>query len=484
MSEPTSLFAPSLRGTTLAILLVVGLSAFEGLAVAAALPQIAAALGAIELLPWVITSYLLTSGVATLAAGMLVDQYGPRRVYRTSLVLFVLGSVAAGVAPGMGVLVAARALQGIGAGALGAVALTAVGLVFPRRLVPRAFAANANVWGVMSVGGPAIASGMLLFASWRWIFLLNLPLGGWAMWMGWSAFPDTPPAGATGRHRLPLGDLAVLSVFTLALLSAVDALGPASVVWGGVAAATGAWLLHTGRRSEAALLQPRHLLQRPLGPLNQGVGLLLVGAIGLQSFVPLLMRAGRAVGAAEAAWSLLFFTVGWTSGANLGSRLAERRNAPFVLRRGAALVPISLLALAGVAWASLPGPLVFASLFGAGLGMGMATNSALALLRDLAPDHELGRATAAHQYQRTVGMALGNAFVGAVLLLVVGQLTGDVEQLRAALDASDAAPVDPAVREAIRVGYAGAALAGAVVSALAWPLLATVTAAPQPAPAR
>jgi len=482
VTEPTSLFDPRLRGTTVAILLVVGLSAFEGLAVAAALPQLAAALGALELLPWVITSYLLTSGVATLAAGSLVDQWGPRRVYRVSLVVFVAASVVAGVAPSMELLVAARALQGAGAGGLGAVALTAVGLVYPRKLVGRAFAANANVWGVMSVGGPAIASALLVLASWRWLFLLNLPLGAVAMATGWSAFPDAPAREAEGGRRLSLVDLGLLGVFTLALLRAVDALGPASLGWGALALGLGAWLLHRGRRHPDALLQPRHVLQRPLGPLHQGVALLLVGSIGLQSFVPLLLRAGRGAGAAAAAWSLLFFTVGWTSGANIGSRWAERTSPYHVMHRGAALVPVCMALLSAATFLQAPLPVLFALLTGTGIGVGMATNAALSLLRDLAPDRELGRATAAHQYLRTIGMALGNAFVGAVLLMVVGQLTGDMEQLRAALDAAPgAAPPTAAVRHAIETGYGWAALAGAGVAALSWPLLWTTRAA-QPAP--
>jgi MFS family permease len=467
--DPTSLFDPRLRGTTIAILLVVGLSAFEGLAVAAALPQIAASLGGLELLPWVITSYLLTSGVATLAAGVGVDQWGPRRIYRGSLLLFIGGSLLAGVAPTMELLVAARAVQGVGAGGLGAVALTAVGLVYPRKLVAHAFAANANVWGVMSVGGPAIASVMLLVASWRWLFLLNLPLGGVAVLLGWSAFPARAATDGPARS-VPLFDLGLLTAFTLALLRAVDALSLESLAWGALALVSGAALLHRGRTRDDALLKPRHALLPPLGPLHHGVALLLVGAIGLQSFVPLLMRAGRGAGAAEAAWSLLFFTVGWTSGANIGSRWADRVGPHAVLHRGATLVPLAVGSLAATAFLRLPGPVVFAVLFATGLGIGMATNSALSLLRDLADDAELGRATAAHQYLRTVGMALGNAFVGAVLLLVVGQLTGDVEQLRQALDAASTAPA-PAVRDAIQTGYAWAAAAGTGVTLIACLLL-------------
>ncbi len=158
MSEPTHLLHESVRRVTLSVLTLVGLSAFEGLAVAAALPQVAADLGDVELLPWVITAYLLFSGVSTGAAEALADRIGLRVVFRAAVVLFVSGGVLAGFAPDMRLLVLARMLQGAGAGAVNAVGLTAVGAVFPQRLVARAFAANSIVWGVMSVAGPGLAA--------------------------------------------------------------------------------------------------------------------------------------------------------------------------------------------------------------------------------------------------------------------------------------------------------------------------------------
>ncbi len=472
VSAPTSIFDPRVRGATLAILLTVALSAFEGLAVAAALPQLAADLGGVALLPWVITSYLLTSGVATIAAGALVDRVGVARVFRVSVAVFTVGGVLAGIAPTMPLLVAARVLQGIGAGAVNAVGLSAVGLVFPRRLVGRAFAANTTVWGVMGVAGPAITAGLLAVASWRWVFLVNLPLGLLALAVGWRALPG-PRQDATGSARLDPLNLALLTGFTLLSLVAVDALDWRSVPSLVGAVACGALVLRRNRGRSDALVAPRHTVTQPLGPLAWAIALLLVGAIGTQSFVPLLVSGARGGGPALTAWSVLFFVIGWTSGANVASRLMDRHEPFSVTLAGAALVPPALLGIGLAAGASASLVWIFGLLVVAGSGMGATTNSGLTLLQALVPTAELGRATAAHQFIRNQGFAVGNALVGAVLLLVVARATGDVELVRGVLAEGGDVDADGAVATAIESGFATATLVGAAVAALAIvPLLA------------
>ena len=99
--------------------------------------------------------------------------------------------------------------------------------------------------------------------------------------------------------------------------------------------------------------------------------------------------------------------------------------------------------------------------------MGLGTNTALSEVRDLAPDGELGRATAAHQFVRNLGFLLGNALFGALLLLVVGALTGDVESVRNVLGEGSSLDPDPAIASAIATGFATAATVSAAVAALA-----------------
>ena len=463
MQQPTSLFDPRLRGATSAILLMVALSAFEGLSVAAALPQVAASLGRVELLPWVITAYLLTAGVTTVAAGSLVDRVGVGPVFRGSVALLTLGGLLSGIAPDMVTLVLARAIHGAGAGAVNAVGLSAVGLVFPRPLVGRAFAANTNVWGLMSVGGPALAAVLLTVASWRWIFLLNVPLGLLALGVGWSAFP-TQATRRAGSMRLV--DLGLLGLFTFFVLFAVDALDLRSLPAALGAVICAVVVMRRNRGQADAVIAPRHAIDAPLGPLAWGIGLLLMAGIGVQTFVPLFVRGGRGGGMAVTAWSVLFFVVGWTAAANVVSRLHGRVHPLTVMLVGATLLGGSLFGIAAGALGSWPLAVVFALMFFAGGGIGGSTNAALTLIRELVEDGELGRATAAHQFVRNLGFAMGNALVGSVLLAVVGALTGDLERMRKVLDDVEAG-VDPEVASAIQVGFAAAAAASGLVAWLA-----------------
>ncbi len=468
----TSVFAPELRAAMVSLLTIVALGAFEGLAVAAALPQVAGDLGGVDLLPWVLTTYLLVAGVATVVAGALVDRHGVRPVFRWSVVVFVLGAVLASVAPSMEFLVAARVLHGIGGGATNATALAAVGLVFPRHLVGRAFAVNATVWGVMSVAGPGIAAGLLLVASWRWIFLVNIPLGALALWLGNRSLPADPPAGATaGRGRIDLVALALLTVFSVGSLVAFDQLAWSSLVALAIALAAGAAVMRRMRGRPDALVAPRHVLSAPLGPLAWAIALLLIGGIGTQLYVPLYVSAGRGVDAAVAAWSVMFFTLGWTTGAQVSSRLMDTRGPQQVTTLGATVVAPACALVATVAFLGAPLWVVFAALTVAGFGMGTSTNSALTLLRLLAPDEELGRATAAHQYIRSQGFAGGSALGGAVLLLVVATQTGDVEAVRGLLAGEGVmqggVDLGASVAAAVRDGFATAALVCAGVAVLA-----------------
>ena len=177
MAAPTvreSIFSPETRGLTIAVMACVGIIAYNNLAVAAALPEVGSDLGNVALLPWTISAELLTSGVAILAAGPLVDSLGPRRVFRWSVVAFILTSMACGIAPSMVGLVGARALQGVAAGLLFTVTMTVIGLSYETDRRARVFAANSIVWGVMSVAGPSVAALMVAVVDWRGVFFFNV----------------------------------------------------------------------------------------------------------------------------------------------------------------------------------------------------------------------------------------------------------------------------------------------------------------------
>lgn len=443
---------------------MVALAAFESLAVAAALPDLAADLGSLELLPWVITAYLLLSGIGAVVAGPLIDAVGVRVMFRLAVVVFMAGSAAAAFAPSMPGLIAARVVQGAGSGVLLAVGLAAVNLIYPSHLVGRAFAANSSVWGIMGVAGPGIAALLLSVASWPWIFLVNLPLGTLALIVGWRVMPG--PLEGAERPSIDYLGIAMVFVFNAMLLLAVDGLGPASAGWLGIAITVAALYLRRARRLEHPVMRLRHLVGAPFGLLAGSVALVVGGGISVHSFFTVYVRGARGAGASLTAWSVMFFVVGWTAGANLSSRLLDRMADTAVMRLGMSLSTASLVVVGAVAAATGPLPLLFAAMFTTGAGVGLTTNAGLTLLRELASAKEIGRATAAQQFYRNLGFSLGAAMGGAVMLLVAGRAPGGLDGVRQLLAGANVG-ADPVLADAIGRGFATTAAAGTAVAAAA-----------------
>ena len=248
----------------------------------------------------------------------------------------------------MPLMVLARVVQGAGAGLISAVGLAAVGLVYPARLISRAFAANATVWGAMGVAGPGIAALLLTTLNWRWIFLVSVPLGLAALAAGWRVLPG--PAGER-QVKVDSRGVILLTVFSIAMVVGVDRLD----IWSAVAV--------------TVLLIVGYLYWPYLG-LALGIGFLVAGAIAAETYVPLYVRGARGGGPALTAWSVLFFTVGWTLGANVAGRLADRLPETSLTISGFSVTVPALVGLWAAASARAPLWVVFTLLVLAGSGVG------------------------------------------------------------------------------------------------------------------
>ncbi len=457
-----SVLSRDLLPASIAIFSTSALASFQALGIAAALPDIAADLGDISLLPWVITAFLLLSTLATVVAGPFIDAIGVARMFRIAVVMFASMGFAAAFAPSMAVLVALRCLQGAGAGLILATGTAAVSLVYPQHLVGRAFAANATVWGVMGVAGPAIAALILTVLSWHWIFFVNLPLGVIALIAGWKVLPGPfgEPAG-----RIDVVGILLVAAMTVATLFAVDALSAESLLWlGGAGLALILYNLHANRVSRP-VVRLEHIVPQPYRGLALSTALMLTGTFAMSDYIPLFIRAGKAGSPALTAWSVLPLTVGWTVGATLASRLADRHSESGIVVLGF-LINIPSLALAWfLATADASLALSFLAFFTAGIGVGMATNAALTLLRSFTDSAQMGRVSSAHLFARNQGFTFGAAVGGAVLLFVVTGRLGDLELVRELISSTDPSAL-PGAAEAVRAGFATSVAVGVGLSAL------------------
>ncbi len=420
------------------MVVVQGLAAFDGMAVIAALPSIAADLGDVSLLPWVSTAYLGTSAVAVLIGGPIIDAIGVRRTFRITGLWFLIASAGAAVAPSMPLLVAVRVVHGFGGGLVMAVVLATVGIAYPASLRRRAFAAVSMVWGVMSFGGPALAGLLLAVGGWRFVFAVQLPLTTLALAVGWSTLPGTrrrPTAISTDWVGV-----ALISSVVVLLLAAVGQIGIRWSVSGGSAAlavAAGAvYWWHAGRVNEPILART-HITRFPLAWVHLTAGLVMIAGLAVENYLPLYVQLTRGRSVEFAAFSITFLSVGWTSGSFIFSRLLSHWRESAVILLGAVL-SVPSLAAAGLLVARegsltwILGTFVFV-----GLGVGFVSTASQTLMQAASDESEMGRVNAAHQFVRNLSITLAVALGGAVILSVVDAQVGDVETVRGVLAGED-----------------------------------------------
>jgi len=338
------------------------MATIDGSIVNVALPTVTADLGStIGGAEWIVSTYLLVISATLLAAGRLGDVAGHRRVFVGGLALFTVASGLCGLTGTLGALVAARALQALGAAAMMAIAPAVVTAVFPAAQRGRALGAVTSVVAVGLTAGPPLGGILVQHLSWRWVFLVNLPVGVLGALWAWRALPETAgPRGAAG------------------LSGAAAALRHRDVATGALAG-----LLSYAALFTAAVMNPFYLAQlRGLGP--QALG-------GMLTVVPVALSLASTPG-------------GW-----LADRFPTRLQAPAAMAvLGAGL---GGLAEAG-AGVSLPGFAARAALLGLGMGLFQPPNNS-AVMGSLPREH-LGVGGGLLATARNLGMAGGIALAGAL----------------------------------------------------------------------
>lgn len=451
------------------VLASTAMNAFEGLAVATVLPDIATDLGRVDLIGWVVTAYLIPSAVIGVAAGSLVDSVGARRTYRLGVAGFIVGSVASALAPTLFTLIAVRAIQGASSGMVISAGLSSIGIALPERLRGRALAAASTVWGVLGIGSPAIGALINQFSGWRSVFWVIVPIAVVAGAAGWNSAPTAVRSAKDdgGRAAFDWTGLALLAIFTTSVILGLSkvALSSVPVLMGAVGVA--AMLLWWVGRARAPLfvgsevLGGRYLLPN-LAPFGA-----MAAVPGFNSFIALYARISGNQQGLWAAIGILGVTLGWTIGANVASRALDSRPERSVIAAGYGLM-ISGLIVVALSATRVWLPVVYGGLFIAGLGVGTTTNASFLLLQRIAPESSMGRASSMHQYLRAVGVTIGVAVLGAVIFATVEARAGTTEQLRDALagpEGSDGSEVliDEVAADALAGGMSFAALSGVVV---------------------
>ncbi|WP_413232755.1 MDR family MFS transporter [Mycolicibacterium sp. 050158] len=400
------------------VLLGMLLAALDQTIVATALPTVVADLGGAGHQSWVVTSYLLASTIVTAIVGKLGDLFGRKTVFQAAVVFFLAGSVLCGLASSMSMLVASRALQGIGGGALMVTAMAVIGEVIPLRDRGRYQGALGAVFGVTTVIGPLLGGFFTDHLSWRWAFWVNVPVALVVLLVGAAAIP---PLARTAKPIIDYAGILFVGLGASGLTLATS--------WGGgeypwsspviiglfvASAAALAVFVRVELRAVEPIL-PIRLFASPVFTvcciLGFIVGFAMLGAL---TFMPTFMQFVDGVSATESGLRTLPMVVGllltsMSSGATVG-RTGRYKVFPVA---GTAIMALAFFLLSGMNQTT-PTWQQSIYLFVLGTGIGLCMQVLVLVVQNTSSFADLGVATSGVTFFRTIGSSFGAAIFGSL----------------------------------------------------------------------
>ncbi|MFF3768039.1 DHA2 family efflux MFS transporter permease subunit [Streptomyces sp. NPDC001922] len=394
------------------------LAALDQLIISTALPTIVAELGGAGHMAWVITAYLLTETVATVLVGKFGDMFGRKVVFQVSAGIFVVGSLLAGSAQSMAMLIGGRAIQGVGGGGLMVTAMALIADVIPLRQRGKYQGALGAVFGITTVVGPTLGGVFTDQATWRWCFYINIPIAAVMVVM---AARTIPVIRAAARPVIDYAGIVLAALGTSALVLGLE--------WGGSTypwtSATvlgllfGSVLLLTGfvfveLRAREPML-PMELFRNPVftvcSILSFIVGFAMLGAL---TYLPTYLQFVDGITATASGVRTLPMVIGLLTTALLAGEVVSRTGRYKIFPiLGSALTALGLFLMSTMG-SSTGVWLELLYMFVLGLGIGLTMQVLTIAVQNTVPYHDLGAATSGVTYFRTLGSAFGTAVFGSL----------------------------------------------------------------------
>ncbi len=386
--------------------------------VSTAMPVMVADLQGMELITWVITAYLLASTVSAPIAGKLGDLYGRKNVLQGGLVIFSLGAILCGISLSMPTMIAGRALQGAGAGALIVTSMAVVADLLPPRDRSKAQGVLGGAFGISAVIGPLLGGFIVEKVGWHWIFFVNLPVGVLAAIVIGAALPRR-------AHRDPVKlDYAGAAFLTAILSSAVliSNLGGSSFAWTSPTILTLAMILIV---SMLGMAWAENKASEPILPLSMfrnnvflvmnSVGILIgMGMFGTIALIPMFLQIVKGASPTTSGLFLIPMMLGLIlssiAAGQWMSRTGHYKMLPTISTAimACALYSLSTLTADSPLWA------IAASLACVGIGLGPVFAVGVSATQNAVPKSMTGVATASVNMFRLIGGSIGTAAFGAI----------------------------------------------------------------------
>jgi EmrB/QacA subfamily drug resistance transporter len=394
------------------------LAALDGTIVSTALPTIVGDLGGGNHVSWVVTAYLLAQTITSAVVGKLGDQFGRKRVFQTSVAIFIVGSALCGLSEGMSWLIASRAIQGVGAGGLTVTATALIADFIPLRERGRYQGSLGAVFGVTTVLGPLLGGFFTDNLSWRWAFYINVPF---ALIVIVAAGAYIPSVAEEARTRIDWLGIVTVGIGTSCWILATS-WGGTTYAWGsatiiglfvGGAVALAAFVLVELRSPDPIL--PMQLFTKRVFAVCSALAFVVGFAmLGAMTFLPTFLQYVEGVDATASGLRMLPLVAGLLltsiSSGIVVSRTGRYKMFPVV---GSLLMTLGMYLLSrmdadtSVALSSL-------YMFVLGLGIGMCMQVLTIIVQNSVPYTQLGVATSGVTFMRTLGSSFGAAIFGSL----------------------------------------------------------------------
>jgi len=413
-----------------ALMLGMFLAALDQTIVSTALPTIVGDLGGLNHLSWVVTSYLLASTVSTPLYGKLGDMFGRKPVFLAAILIFLAGSMLAGLSQSMGELIGFRALQGAGAGGLIVGAQAIIADIVPPRERGRYMGLIGGVFAIASVAGPLLGGFIVDNLSWRWVFYVNLPVGALAVAIVITRLHLHTPHRT---HRVDVLGAALLSA-GVGALTLFTTWGGNEYAWSsptivGLAVAGVAALAVFGwwETRAAEPIIPLSLFRSPVFSVASAMGFTIgMAMFGAIIFIPLFLQLVYGASPTSSGLRMLPLMFGLLSASIISGRVISRigRYRAFPIAGTATLAVgmflLSLLRVGTAPWVASVYMLIV------GVGIGLVMQVLIVVVQNDARREQMGVATSTATFFRSVGGSFGVAIFGTIF---ASRLAGELAQL-------------------------------------------------------
>jgi EmrB/QacA subfamily drug resistance transporter len=384
-----------------------------------ALPSIQTHFGSgVSGLQWIIDGYTLFFAAFMLTGGTLGDLYGRKRVFLAGLTIFTAGSLLAGLAPSLNVLIAARAVQGLGAAALLPGTLSILTQAFPD---PKERAQAIGIWagvsGMALAAGPIVGGALVDSLGWQSVFFLNIPIGVVAFIVAWRVVRESK--NPEGRHLdIPGQALAIIGLGTLtyALIEANRYGWTSPLILGlfAVAAVATALFILVELRSTSPMLDLGFFRDRTFAAAATVAGLVSFGMFGVFFFLTLFLQNVQGYSAFQMGVRALPMTGAIIFTAPIAGNVAGRIGSRIPMAAGLAVVGVGMLLMQRIT-PDMPYGALWWNLLLMGVGMGMVMTPMTAAVMNAVPRARAGMASATSNASREVGGVFGIALLGAIV---------------------------------------------------------------------